>query len=375
LALSAELEPAIARTGAARPELGLGFELSDEQRLLRETVRDFVERECPKPVARELAAAGRFPLELWRKMTAAGLHGIGIDPEHGGEGGGIVEQAIVAEELARSLAGLAFAWTAHSVVVAGLLATRPVLLEELARGTRIWSVALDTDLRASSAGQALRVAGSAGWSICGLVADRLLLSARRDQGPVLLLVDGDAAGLARRPAPKLGLAALAGCELVLDDVAVGESDVLGTGGRRHALRRSEIMTASVCVGILQGVLEDAVRYAGERRAFSKPIGQFQAIQHGIADVHMRLETARLHTRQAAWLEAEGRDCGLEASIASCLSSEFAAQSADFGIQLLGGYGYSLEYDMQRYWRDARMCRAGPPSADAARERVAASLAL
>jgi acyl-CoA dehydrogenase len=127
--------------------------------------------------------------------------------------------------------------------------------------------------------------------------------------------------------------------------------------------------------MLEGVLEDAVAYAGQRHAFGKPLGAMQALQHGIADVKMRLETARLHTYRAAWLLLNDRPCNMEANIAKCLASEYAVASADFGIQLLGGNGYSMEYDMQRYWRDARLQRIGPINNEMVRNLVGESLGL
>jgi alkylation response protein AidB-like acyl-CoA dehydrogenase len=135
------------------------------------------------------------------------------------------------------------------------------------------------------------------------------------------------------------------------------------------------MTAAMCTGILQGVLEDAVAYAKERDAFGKPIGAMQAIQHGIADIAMKLETARLHTYRAAWLQRAGRPCGVEATMAKCLAAEYATEAADFGIQILGGYGYAQEYNMQRYWRDARLYRIGPISSEMSRNYIGESLGL
>src|SRR5262249_12882466 len=126
---------------------------------------------------------------------------------------------------------------------------------------------------------------------------------------------------------------------------------------------------------LEGVLEDAVRYASERVAFGSPIGRFQSLQHGIANVHMDLETARLHTYRAAWLQSQGRPCGVESTMAKCIASEAAVRGADFGIQLLGGYGYALEFDMQRYWRDSRLYRIGPISNEMSRNYIGESLGL
>jgi alkylation response protein AidB-like acyl-CoA dehydrogenase len=173
---------------------------------------------------------------------------------------------------------------------------------------------------------------------------------------------------------------LGSCEVRFEDVFVPDDDLLGTldeGWRQvtSSLNAERIMVAAMCTGILRGVLEDAVTYAGQREAFGKPIGGMQAIQHGIADIAMKLEAASLLTYRAARLEQAGQPSGVAATTAKCLTSEWAVESADFGIQVLGGYGYAEEFDMQRYWRDARLYRIGPISNEMARNYVGESLGL
>ncbi len=174
--------------------------------------------------------------------------------------------------------------------------------------------------------------------------------------------------------------ALGSCQVALTDVFVSDEDVLGEvdqGWKQvlASLNSERIMVAALCTGILEGVLEDAVAYASERHAFGKPIGQMQAVQHKIADIAMNLETCRLHTHRAAWLEREGRPCGVEATIAKCLTAEYATAGADAGIQILGGNGYAAEYDMQRYWRDVRLMQIGPITGEMCRNYVGESLGL
>ena len=193
-------------------------------------------------------------------------------------------------------------------------------------------------------------------------------------------MDGKSPGLTATPIPKIGMRSLGSCEVVFDDVFVPEADVLGEAGEgwrqvTSSLNAERVMVAAMCTGILQGVLEDAVAYASQRHAFGKPIGQMQAIQHGIADIAMKLETARLLTYRAAWLEQNGKPSGVAATTAKCLTSEWAVESGDFGIQVLGGYGYAEEFDMQRYWRDARLYRIGPITNEMARNYIGESLGL
>jgi alkylation response protein AidB-like acyl-CoA dehydrogenase len=196
----------------------------------------------------------------------------------------------------------------------------------------------------------------------------------------MFLVDGRSPGLTATPIPKLGMRALGSCEVSFEDVFVPDADVLGEvdGGWRQvtaSLNSERIMVAAMCTGILAGVLEDAVAYAGEREAFGHKLGALQAIQHQIADMATNLETCRLHTYRAAWLEREGRPCGVEATMAKLVTAELATAGADAGIQILGGYGYAQEFDMQRYWRDVRLYRIGPISTEMSKNFIGESLGL
>lgn len=382
---------------------GLSFDLSEEQESLRAMVHEFVERECPKWRAREIEASTEFPYELAEAMASAGLHGIGIDERYGGQGGDVLDQVVVCEELARSLAGLTWMWgipvfsAAKSLKEFGTEEQRERYLPLIATGRLRVAFAMTepdggTDVLRAMRTRATRTEGGYVlrgrkiWSTLSHVADRVVVLARTSTGErashglTMFFVDTKSAGFSARPIPKLGMRALGSCEVELDDVFVPDEDVLGEPDRgwtqmTASLNNERIMVAATCTGILRGVLEDAVAYAQQRRAFGKSLGELQAIQHGIADIAMRLETATLHTYRAAWLEREGRPCAKEATIAKCLSSEYAVESADFGIQILGGYGYSLEFDMQRYWRDARLYRIGPISNEMARNFVGESLGL
>jgi alkylation response protein AidB-like acyl-CoA dehydrogenase len=141
------------------------------------------------------------------------------------------------------------------------------------------------------------------------------------------------------------------------------------------LNHERIILASFCCGILDGVLEDALAFVGEREAFGRKIGQFQILQHYIADIAMWRHQADLVVKHAAWLQNLGRECFQETTIAKVTASEAAVAAADLGIQILGGMGYSAETDMQRYWRDARLFRIGPITNEMARNAIAENLGL
>jgi alkylation response protein AidB-like acyl-CoA dehydrogenase len=382
---------------------GLNFAFTDEQEALRSMVHEFVERECPKPVARQLEESGVWPTDLYRRMAEADLTGIGIPEEYGGQGGGIIEQMIVAEELARSLAGLTWSWGAtnfsgaKSVGLHGTEEQKATMLPKMASGELTFTIAMTEANGGTDALRAMRtrakpvdggfvINGTKMWSTGAHVADRILLVARTSEserpsnGITLFLVDPKAPGVSVVPIPKLGMRAIGSNEVIFKDVFVSEEDILGAVDHGWhqllgSLNNERVMVAAICTGIIRGVLEDAVRYALEREAFGKPIGSFQALQHGIADIKMRLEAAQLLTYRAAWMQERGIPCGVESGIAKALTAEWAVLSADYGIQVLGGYGYSLEYDMQRYWRDARLYRITPISNEMVRNHVGESLGL
>ena len=383
----------------------MDFGFTEEQDMFRKTVHDWVEREVPKRVARELEADEfNYPHELFDKMAKAGFHAIGIDEKYGGVGGSEVTQMILARELSRSLAGLTWTWGissfagAKSVGFYGTEEQKQRFLPELAEGKLKFSIAFTepsggTDLLGAMKTVAKRdsggwrITGQKIWSTAAHVADYLLLLARSDttvtkktKGVTLFLVPGQAEGVTTRQIPKLGMRGVGSCEVFLDDVFVPDDLVLGEPGEAWhmllgTLNNERIMLAALCCGIIDGVLEDGLAYLKEREAFGRKIGQFQSMQHNIADIAMMQKQAELMTFYAASLQAAGKPCGVEANMAKILTSEYANKSADIGIQFLGGMGYAAETDAQRYWRDSRLFRIGPITNEMARNSIAEAMGL
>lgn len=382
---------------------GFNFDFTDEQRMLRDSIHTFVERECPKSLANKWEAAPEFPWELFRKLADAGLYGVGIPEEYDGQGGDILDQVIICEELSRSLAGLAALWHINAWSGAKAIGThgnedqKRDFLPRLAAGKLLFAFAMTepgggTDVLramrtyASPSDEGYVLNGAKIWSTGAHAADFLLVLARTEElekpseGLTVLIVDAKSAGVTATPIPKLGLRSLGSCEVSFQDVLVPRENVLGEAGGGWSqiigsLNSERILTAAMCNGILAGVLEDSVAYANEREAFGRSIAHYQSIQHKIANMVMNLETARLHTYRAAWLQRAGRRCAVEATTAKCLSSEYATHGADDGIQILGGNGYSDEFGMHRYWRDARLFKIGPITNEMARNFVAESAGL
>jgi alkylation response protein AidB-like acyl-CoA dehydrogenase len=220
------------------------------------------------------------------------------------------------------------------------------------------------------------------WSTGAHAADYLLVLAKSEtDAPIhksltLFLVPAKTDGITMRDIPKLGFKALGSNEVFLDDVFVDGSLVLGERGmgwRRvvAALNNERIMTAAFATG----VLEVAIEYFKGRTPFGKPIGQFQALQHGIADMTAWKLQSELITHYAARLETEGKPCGTESTMAKLVTAEYANQAADMGIQMLGGMGFSTETHMQRAWRDSRLYRIAPITSEMARTMIAESHGL
>lgn len=381
-------------------DFSLPPEIADFQRHLH----SWVENKLPKQAAREWEAREHeYPHELWDLMTEQGLHAVGLPEEYGGSGSDVLSQVIIGRELSRTLGGLVWIWglssfCARSIAESGSEALKTDLLPRLAEGEIKIAIAVTepsggTDLlggmrtTAKKVDGGWRIRGQKIWSTAAHASDYLLLLAksnpdaeRPSQGMTLFLVPNPSRGLEIRQIPKLGMRAVGSCEVFLDDVFVPDAHVVGDvnqgwPGILTSLNNERIIVSSLCLGVLDGVLEDAVAYMKERHAFGRPIGQFQALQHYVADMAMWQTQTELAIYHAAWLQQTGQDVGTAATMAKVIASEHATKAADLGIQILGGMGYAQETDMQRYWRDVRLYRIGPITNEMGRNVIAESFGL
>jgi alkylation response protein AidB-like acyl-CoA dehydrogenase len=313
-------------------------------------------------------------------------------------------QMIFARELARTAGGLLWTWGltsfagAKSIGIYGTPEQKQRWLPPMAAGDLRVSMGMTepgggTDVLgamktfATKVDGGWRVNGAKMWTTAARVADRILVLARSDknvekrhQGLTLFFMDAKSEGVSATLLPKLGMRAMGSCSVTLDNVFVPDSDVLGEPGKAwymmlSTLNNERIMVGAQCLGAIDGVLEDALAYAMQRHAFGKPIGQFQIIQHYIADIATWQQQTELLLNYVAWLQAKGEDCGVQANMLKMVASENAVKAADLGIQILGGMGYSAETDMQRYWRDHRILRMTPISNEMVRNSIAESLGL
>lgn len=381
------------------------LDLDDARSEFRNTVRTWVETNFPKQRATELERQEyQYPFELWDALTQAGFHGMGIDERYGGQGGDTVDSSILARELARNLGGLTWTWAissfagARAIAHAGTEEQKQDYLPRLAAGKCRFAIAVTepgggTDLlggmrtRAVPAAGGYTLNGQKMWSTGAKQADYLLFLALSGEpgasgrpATTLFLLPTASPGIEMRYIPKLGMRAIGSCEIFLDDVFVSDENVLGKPGRGFraltaALNNERILSGAMALGMLDGVLDEAIAYAKTRSAFGSTIGSFQIIQHYIADMLLWRKQSELMVFDAAWREAMGLDCHHEANMVKVATSEYAVNAADRGIQILGGMGISAETNAQRFWRDVRQFRIAPISNEMARNIMAESVGL
>jgi alkylation response protein AidB-like acyl-CoA dehydrogenase len=379
----------------------MDFELSDEQRLLRDTLRAFVDEQI-RPVAREWEAAERYPDELVATMRQMGLFGLMVPEEYGGMAADMVSLALVFEEISRGWMGVAGILGSHSlscwmIAQYGTPEQKRAHLPALATGERRTGIALTepaagSDLQgiqtvACRDGDVYMVSGRKTWITNARHADPLPVLVKTDPaarpahaGMSVLLVDAGTAGFqVVRDLPKLGYHGPETCELVLDDVRVPAGNLLGgTEGRGlqqvlAALETGRINVAARAVGVAQEAYDQALRYAGEREAFGQKISGFQAVQLKLADMAMKLQAARLLVYWAATRADAGQRTDLESGMAKVYASEVAMECAVAAMQVHGGYGYSREFTVERLYRDAPLMVIGEGTNDILRTVIARAL--
>jgi alkylation response protein AidB-like acyl-CoA dehydrogenase len=382
---------------------GLDFGLTAEQEMLRSVARSFVERELTPEFLRELDATGRAPHELLPKMAALGFTGIAVPAEYGGAGGSAMDVTVLLEEVGRgslsiaSLLNRALGWGTETLLKFGTEAQKRFFLPRVASGDMIFAFSL-TEPNAGSDAAAIQtraVADGDEFVIGGtkmfttgagecpylIVTTRTDPTVKRHKGISVFLVDAALPGIACRKIDKLGMRGAGGLyEVQYDNVRVPRTALLGevNGGWKvvtATLERARIAQASYCVGAAQRVIDDAVRYANEREQFGQRIGKFQAIAHMLADLQVETDAARMLRYRAASMVVEGVPCVREASIANLHATETLVRVTSDAMRVWGGYGFTMEFDVQRTLRDARLFVIGDGSSQIQRSLIARQMGL
>lgn len=379
----------------------MDFELDDEQRMFRDTIRDFVAKEIT-PVAQEWERTNRYPTEIVATMRKLGLFGMTVPEEYGGLGLDMVSFALVFEEISKGWMGVAGILGSHSLscwLIArhGTEDQKARYLPQLATGERRSGLALTepgagTDLqgigtRAVLTGDHYVVTGSKTWITNARYADPLpvLVKTDPDASPahkgmsVLLVEQGTPGFTVGRDLPKLGYKGPESCEVVFDGARVPKANLLGgVEGRGmqqvlSGLETGRINVASRSLGVAQAAYDAALKYARERHAFGQPIAEFQAIQLKLADLATNIQAARLLVYWAASCADRGERVDMQAGMAKLFASETAATAALEAMRIHGGHGFSQEFTVERLYRDAPLLVIGEGTSDVMRTVIARSL--
>ncbi len=378
----------------------MDFELPESHRLLRDTVRDFAQREV-LPHAKAWDREERFPHEIIPKLAELGLLGIRIPEAYQGAGLDMLAYALCVEELARVDGSLALTVASHNglgtghILTFGSEAQKQRYLPKAARGEWLaaWaltepgsgsdSAALKTTARREGDDWVIRgskmfiTQGSVGGFCVVLARTRFDVPAQR--GITAFIVDRDTPGYhASRKLEKYGCRSSDTVEITLDDVRVPDSQRLGDVDRgfldtMRILDGGRVSIAAMALGLGRGALDMAVRYTKDRQAFGRPIAEFQAVQFKLADAKTELEAAALLTYRAAIVADSGRRFSQEASMAKLFASEVATKVCNDALQLHGGYGYTREFDVERHLRDVKLCEIGEGTSQVQRMVIAKNL--
>jgi len=374
----------------------IDLELSEEQALFRETVRDFA-RDVIAPLAPRTDEESRFPREVIDDMARLGFLGIPIPEEYGGAGGDVMSFVLAMEEIAWACGSTALTLAAHTS-----LASLPILafgteeqkrrfLPDLAGGRTLGAFGLTESHSGSDAAgmrtQARRAGGD--WVLNGSKmyitnashAGVFIVAARTSEGAgtrgiSAFIVERDFRGFSvGKKEDKLGLRGSDTCEVLFNDCRVPASHLLGDEGEgfrhfKHTLIGGRIGIGAMAVGIAQAALDRAVEYARERKAFGRPIAELGAIEEKVADMAMGVHASRLLVHDAARRRLEGRPHTLEASMAKLFASETAVRVAREAIQVLGANGYSREHPVERFFRDAKLLEIGEGTSEIQRIIIA-----
>jgi alkylation response protein AidB-like acyl-CoA dehydrogenase len=365
----------------------MNFDLSDEQKLIKQTVRDFAEREI-KPIAQELDEKAHFSVELTKKMGDLGLFGMYLPEKYGGQGLDTLSYIIAVEELARIDSSQAATLAAHNSLGIGPLyyygteEQKMRFLPKLCTGENLWAFGLtEPDAGSDSRGtKTTAVLENGEWIINGskifitngaseiaagtTVQTVVKVKADGSKEFTTILVEKGTPGFSQIPMHgKMMWRASDTAELYFDNCRVPEENILGTSGKGSSIMLStldngRLSIAAMGLGLAQGAFEQAVKYSKERIQFGKPISKFQAISFRLAEMATKIELGRNLLYKACWLKDNNKTFGKEAAMSKLYCSEIAKEVADDAVQIHGGYGLMKDYDIERFYRDQRLLQIG-----------------
>jgi len=379
----------------------MDFSLTSEQQMFQKVIREFCEKEL-KPIAPKIDQEEYFPYDLYKKMGQMGLMGMTVPQKYGGAGIDKVSYMIALEEISRYCGSTGLTVEAHNTLGNGYIyehgseEQRKKYLPKYTTGENFSALAI-TEPNAGSdvAGlQTTAVLDKDEWVIngnkqfitTGDIAGVTIVMAKTDKdkgakGISAILVEKDTKGFkVGQLEDKLGLRGSRTAELIFEDCRVPKENLLGEKnkgfyGVMDTLDRGRTAVGAMSVGIARGALDDALEYAGQREQFGRSIGKFQAIRFMVADMATEVDAARLLVHRAAWLEDQKLPYSKEAAMAKLYASEIGMRATNKAIQIFGGYGYTREYPVERYFRDIKLCQIGEGTSEVQRIVIAKRLGL
>jgi alkylation response protein AidB-like acyl-CoA dehydrogenase len=375
------------------------YDLTDEQQQVRRAVREFAEAEI-RPHVMEWDEAQHFPREMFCKMGELGLSGVIFPEEYGGAGMGYTEYVTVIEEISRVDGSIGLSVAAHNSLCTnhifqyGTEEQKKRYVTPLAAGQKLGAWALTEPGSGSDASgmKTTAIRRDGGWLINGaknfithgISADICVVMAytkreMRSRGISAFIVERGTNGfIAGKKENKLGVRASETASIIFEDCWVPEENLLGEPGRgfvnaMQILDGGRISIAALALGIAQGAFESALKYSQERKQFGQPIFDFEAIQFKLADMATQIDAARLLTMRAAWMKDQKRPTTKESAMAKLFASEIAVKVSEEAIQIHGGYGYTKDYPVEKYWRDSKLCTIGEGTSEVQRLVIARQL--
>jgi len=357
----------------------MDFEFSEEHKIFRESIRSFAEKEIA-PLVEEAEKSEKFPVEIFPKMGKLGYLGLCYPEEYGGAGADAITECICSEELAKVCLGITSAVFVPSMIgpneiyLYGSEAQKQDYLIPTIKGEKIPAVAI-TEPDAGSDVSSIRstarkegdryiLNGAKMFITNAPIADYIVVLAYTDkergvEGMSLFIVDKGTPGLGVSRLEKMGSKSVETGEVVFEDCAIPDKNLIGKEGGAFSrilegLNRGRVTVAARYVGLAEAAYEAALKYSKERVQFGKPIGKFQSISFKLADMATEIEASKFLVYRAAWLYDKGVKCRKEASMAKLFATEMVQRVTGEAVQIHGGYGYMMEYPVQRYFRDAKV---------------------
>ncbi|MEM1408294.1 MAG: acyl-CoA dehydrogenase family protein [Bacteroidota bacterium] len=361
-----------------------GFEENENQAMIAQMIRDFGDREI-KPHMMEWDESQEFPVQVFKKLGELGLMGVLVPQAYGGSGFGYHEYVTAIEELSKIDGSIGLSMAAHNSLCTGHILQfgneeqKAKYLPKLATADWIGAWGLTEPNTGSDAGNMKTVAledgdfyilnGAKNFITHGISGDVAVVIARTGEvgdshGMTAFIVERGTPGFyGGRKENKLGMRCSETAEMIFEDCRIPKSNILGKVGEGFiqslkVLDGGRISIAALGLGIAQGAYEAAVQYSKEREQFNKPIAKFQAISFKLADMATKIEASRLLTHQAANLKNKGKSVNKESAMAKYYTSEVAVETANEAVQIFGGYGFTKDYPVEKYYRDAKLCTIG-----------------